>query len=82
MSGTDSGSVAVSEDECEWVIAKSLLDATSRSITAMEHHARYAFYHQSDPDTDEIRSHLEQAKVQHERILEDLDAAIEALDEV
>ncbi|MFB6146273.1 MAG: hypothetical protein ABEJ08_01125 [Halobacteriaceae archaeon] len=69
------------DGEADWIIAKLLLDATERSFAAFEHHARYALYHEGNADTEEIRRQLEQAKVYHERIIDDIDTALAALDD-
>jgi hypothetical protein len=80
MSLGQTNSPAPSDEERAWVVAKTLLDATNRSFRALELHARYALYHDEEADPDELARHLEQAKTEHERIVEDIDAALESLD--
>ena len=64
-----------------WVVAKTLLDANARSVRAFEQHLLWTYY-RTEGDPAQTKRTLRQAIQDHERIIEDLELAIVALDEL
>ena len=69
-------------EETEWIIVKTLLDANARTSQALEHHLLRTYYQQRAPDIEEMRTCVEEAIEEHERIVEDLRLTVEALGEL
>jgi len=67
-------------DPVEWTVSKSLLDAQSRTNQAFEHYLLYALCREQGHDGETLDRILGQAIRDHERIIEDLEAARAQID--
>lgn len=70
------------DDEIDWVIVKTLLDANARTTQALEHHLLRTYYQENPPDVQQMQACIERAIDDHQRIVNDLEATFEALDEL
>lgn len=70
------------DPDWEWVVAKSLLDANAHAGQAFEHHLLRTYHSDASENPREIREHLRQAIDEHERIIEHLELAARAIDEL
>ncbi|WP_096390780.1 hypothetical protein [Halopenitus persicus] len=65
----------------EWTVMKALIDAQSHTNACMEQYLLYATHEEFGLDDDGIETCLEEAIESHERAIEDLEVAREALRE-
>ena len=72
----------ITSEETEWIIVKTLLDANARTTQALEHHLLRTYYQQCAPDLEVMRTCVGEALREHERIVENLQLALEALAEL
>lgn len=68
--------------DMEWVVAKSLLDANARTVEAFEYHLLRTYREDASPNAETMRTNIRQAIAEHERIIENLEAAEQAVGEL
>lgn len=69
-------------EELEWVVAKTLLDANARTTEAFEYHLLRACRDDESVDAESMLANIRQAITEHERIIENLEVAAEAVAEL
>lgn len=68
--------------EVKWAVAKSLLDANAHSTQAFEYHLLQTYHPQHSSNWDSMQECLRQAIHSHEKIVEELEFALEAVEEL
>lgn len=65
-----------------WMIAKSLLDANAHETRAFEHHLLRTYYPDGSSELEATKEHIGAAIDEHEKIIEQLELAQRAVDEM
>lgn len=68
--------------ELEWVVAKSLLDANAHSTQAFEHYLLQTLWSDDSSDLEPVGESIHQAIQEHEKIIEHLELAADAVSEL
>lgn len=68
--------------ELEWVVAKSLLDANACTVEAFEYHLLRTYRDDASPNVESMQTNIQQAIDEHERIIENLEVAAQAVAEL
>lgn len=66
----------------EWVVAKTLLEANARTTEAFEYHLLRVCRDDGSADVESMLSNIQRAITEHERIIENLELAAEAVAEL
>jgi hypothetical protein len=67
--------------ELDWVVAKSLLDANARTVEAFEYHLLRTCRDDASANVETMLTNISQAIDEHERIIENLEVAAQAIAE-
>ena len=68
--------------ELEWILAKSLLDANARCTEAFEYYFLHTHWPDGNANLESVGASIHQVITEHERIIEDLELAAEAVEEL
>ena len=68
-------------ENCDWIVMKSLIDSHELLMAAMEQHALASMSSGETVDEEDLIAQLDQIRNHHERLIEDIETAIAALDE-
>jgi DNA-binding ferritin-like protein len=68
-------------DALDWTVLQSMLTANAETTRAMETYVARTQYRDDDPALEPVREHLEEALAHHETVVDQLEFALEALDE-
>lgn len=68
-------------DELEWTAAQAMLQANAETTRALEEYLAQTQYRDDVSEFSSVESRLETIIAQHERLVEDLELALQALDE-
>lgn len=68
--------------ELDWAVAKTLLDANAHTVQAFEYHLLRTYREDASRNLESMRSNIEQAIDEHEKIIEELEAVERAIAEM